>query len=60
MMKKGVVILNFARDLLCDEKAVLAGIESGKIRKYVSDFANPTTAGQEWVLASLSLKKRTR
>jgi len=47
MMKKGVVILNFARDLLCDEKAVLAGIESGKIRKYVSDFANPTTAGKK-------------
>jgi len=47
MMKKGVVILNFARDLLCDEKAILAGIESGKIKKYVSDFANPTTAGKK-------------
>lgn len=44
-MKKGVVILNFARDLLADEKAVLAGLESGKIRKYISDFANTTTAG---------------
>ncbi|MCR4868807.1 MAG: 3-phosphoglycerate dehydrogenase, partial [Lachnospiraceae bacterium] len=28
-MKKGVIILNFARDLLVDEKAVVAGIESG-------------------------------
>jgi len=44
-MKPGVIILNFARDLLADENAVLAGLESGKIRKYVSDFANPTTAG---------------
>lgn len=44
-MKPGVVLLNFARDLLADEKAVLEGLESGKIRKYVSDFANPTTAG---------------
>ena len=46
-MKDGVIILNFARDLLADEKAVLAGIESGKIRRYVTDFPNPTTAGQK-------------
>ena len=46
LMKDGVVILNFARDILCDEKAVLDGIASGKVRKYVSDFANTTTAGQ--------------
>lgn len=46
-MKDGVILLNFARDLLMDEKAVLDGIKSGKVRKYVSDFPNPTTAGQE-------------
>ena len=46
-MKDGVIILNFARDLLADEEAVLAGIKAGKIKKYVSDFANPTTAGQD-------------
>ena len=46
-MKKGVVILNFARDLLVDEKAVLGGINSGKIHRYVTDFPNPTTAGQK-------------
>lgn len=46
-MKKGVVILNFSRDLLADEKAVLAGIEEGKIRKYVTDFPNPVTAGKK-------------
>ena len=46
-MKDGVIILNFARDLLADEKAVLEGIKSGKIRKYVTDFPNPTTVGQE-------------
>lgn len=47
MMKDGVVLLNFARDLLADEAAVLEGLKSGKIRKYVTDFPNPTTAGQE-------------
>lgn len=46
-MKEGVIILNFARDLLVNEKEVLEGIKEGKIRKYVSDFPNPTTAGQE-------------
>ena len=46
-MKEGVILLNFARDLLVDEKAVLEGIKAGKIRKYVSDFPNPVTAGKE-------------
>ena len=46
-MKNGVIILNFARDLLVNEKDVLNGIKEGKVRKYVSDFPNTTTAGQE-------------
>ncbi|MCQ2541291.1 MAG: phosphoglycerate dehydrogenase [Lachnospiraceae bacterium] len=49
-MKDGVIILNFARDLLCDEKAVLDGIKAGKVRKYVTDFPNPTTVGQDGVI----------
>lgn len=47
LMKEGVVILNFARDLLVDEEAVIEAIKEGKVKKYVSDFANTTTAGQE-------------
>jgi D-3-phosphoglycerate dehydrogenase len=46
-MKDGVVILNFARDLLANEKDVLEGIESGKVARYVSDFPNTTTAGKK-------------
>lgn len=46
-MKDGVILLNFARDLLVDEQAVLDGIESGKVRRYVSDFPNPVTAGKK-------------
>ena len=45
-MKDGVVIINLARDLLADEKDVLEAIKAGKVRKYVSDFPNSTTAGQ--------------
>ncbi len=46
-MKKGVILLNFSRDLLIKEEDVLEGIREGKIRKYVTDFPNPVTAGQE-------------
>ncbi len=46
-MKDGVILLNFARDLLCDENAVIDAIKKGKVAKYVSDFPNPTTANAE-------------
>ena len=46
-MKKGVIIINLARDILCNEVDVLAGINSGKIRKYVTDFPNTTTSGHD-------------
>ncbi len=46
-MKDGVVVLNFARDLLVDETDMLDALKSGKVARYVSDFPNPTTAGQE-------------
>ena len=49
-MKDGVVILNFARDLLVDEEAMLAALESGKVKKYVTDFPNPTVAGADGVI----------
>ena len=43
-MKDGVVLLNFARDLLVDEDALIEAVESGKVKKYVTDFANETVA----------------
>ena len=46
MMKDGVVIINYSRDLIANEEDVLEALKSGKIRKYISDFANPTVAGQ--------------
>ena len=46
-MKDGVILINLARDLLVDEEAVLAAIDSGRIRRYVTDFPNPTVAGHK-------------
>ena len=43
-MKDGVVLLNFARDLLVDEEALAVALEDGKVKKYVTDFANPIVA----------------
>lgn len=51
MMKDGVVILNFARDLLVDDEAMEAALKSGKVRKYVTDFPNAKTANMEGVIA---------
>ena len=45
-MKDGVVLLNFARDLLVDEDALVEALDSGKVKKYVTDFANHTGSRQ--------------
>ncbi|MBP3900500.1 MAG: phosphoglycerate dehydrogenase [Blautia sp.] len=58
-MKEGVVLLNFARDLLVDEEALIAALESGKVKKYVTDFANPTVAGREGILVTPHLGAST-
>ena len=50
-MKDGVVVLNFARDLLVDDEAMEAALKSGKVAKYVTDFPNPKSANMEGVIA---------
>lgn len=45
LMKKGVVVLNFARDILVDEEAMVDALLSGHVKRYVSDFPTPVTAG---------------
>ncbi len=50
MMQKGTVVINCARDVLVDEPAILDAIKSGKVAKYVTDFPNATTAGQDGVI----------
>lgn len=58
-MKDGVVLLNFARDLLVDEEALVKALETGKVKKYVTDFANPTVAGTPGTLVTPHLGAST-
>lgn len=50
-MKDGVVILNFARDLLVNEDDMGKALASGKVARYVTDFPNAKTANMEGVIA---------
>ena len=47
MMKETAIVLNFARDTLVDETAMVEALKAGKIRKYVVDFPSAITAGKE-------------
>lgn len=46
-MKDGVVVLNFARDVLVKDDDMAAALASGKVKKYVTDFPNPKSANME-------------
>lgn len=45
LMKKGVVVLNFARDVLVDSEAMVDALVSGAVKRYVTDFPTPEIAG---------------
>ncbi|MCR5468633.1 MAG: phosphoglycerate dehydrogenase [Lachnospiraceae bacterium] len=59
MMKPTAVVLNFARDLLVDEAAMVQALEDETIAKYVTDFANPTTVGKKNVILTPHLGAST-
>ena len=50
-MKDGVILLNFARDLLVDDEALEEALKSGKVKRYITDFPNDKTAGMAGVVA---------
>ncbi len=59
IMKDGVVILNFARDLLVCDADIEEALKSGKVKKYVTDFPNFKTANMEGVIATPHLGAST-
>ncbi|MCI9129651.1 MAG: 3-phosphoglycerate dehydrogenase [Eggerthellaceae bacterium] len=46
-MKDGVVFLNFSRDSLVNDEDMANALESGKVSRYVTDFANPAVVKME-------------
>ena len=51
MMKDGAIVLNFARDVLVNDDDMAAALESGKIRKYVTDIPTAKIAKANNVVA---------
>jgi D-3-phosphoglycerate dehydrogenase len=49
-MKQGAVVLNFARDGIIDDEAVLKALDSGRLHAYVSDFPAPNLKGNKRVI----------
>ena len=50
-MKDGVRILNFSRNKLVDNEAILKALETGKVAKYVTDFPDATLLDVKNVVA---------
>jgi D-3-phosphoglycerate dehydrogenase len=50
-VKPGAVLLNFARDAIVDEAAVIAALRAGKVKTYLCDFPSPALLGEPGVVA---------
>jgi D-3-phosphoglycerate dehydrogenase len=59
-MKDDVVVLNYARDALVDERAMARALATGHVRRYVTDFANPATASMPGALVFPHLGASTK
>ena len=51
MMKQGVIIINFARDLLVNDDDMAEALAEGKVKHYVTDFPNAKSANMKGVIA---------
>lgn len=49
-LRRDAVLLNFARDELVDERALIAALDAGGLRGYVTDFPNEVTYRHEKVI----------
>ena len=60
LMKPTAVLVNYARDQLVDEEAVLKALDDGRLACYVCDFPNSKTDGHERVILTPHLGASTQ
>jgi D-3-phosphoglycerate dehydrogenase len=60
LMKHGAILLNFSRDGIVDNDAVLEGLSSKRLKYYVCDFPAQKLAGHPGVIALPHLGASTR
>jgi D-3-phosphoglycerate dehydrogenase len=51
LARRGLILLNFSREGIVDEGAVIAALAEKRLRKYVTDFPSPALAHHAGVLA---------
>jgi D-3-phosphoglycerate dehydrogenase / 2-oxoglutarate reductase len=51
LMKKGASLLNFSRNSLVDESALIQALQSNKVHRYITDFPNPLLVGTDNVIS---------
>ncbi|MBQ9005149.1 MAG: phosphoglycerate dehydrogenase [Atopobiaceae bacterium] len=59
-MKDGVVLLNYARDALVDEIALTEALQTGHVRRYMTDFANSVTTQMKHAVVTPHLGASTK
>jgi D-3-phosphoglycerate dehydrogenase / 2-oxoglutarate reductase len=60
LVKHGAILLNFARDALADEAAVIEALNAKRLRYYMCDFPSPRLQGHPYVVALPHLGASTR
>jgi D-3-phosphoglycerate dehydrogenase / 2-oxoglutarate reductase len=60
LLKHGAVLLNFSREGIVSDEAILKGLESHRLKWYVTDFPSPALAGHRSVIALPHLGASTR
>ncbi len=60
LMRQGAILLNFSREGIVNETAVLAALASHKLKAYISDFPSAASRGHAGVVALPHLGASTR
>lgn len=50
VLREGTCLLNFARQEIVDEEALVAALNGDRLRKYIADFPSPALIGREDVI----------